>query len=121
MTKILDLPSEGSSYSLAPSGVPLKELKLTDAVIADWFSLDIEIDGRCQVLSEFKKCPKCGGEMRMGKLLARDNPIKHYDLVFEDSEQRKLLTEKKWLVAYACENCGYVESYAYKPDSTTHG
>jgi predicted RNA-binding Zn-ribbon protein involved in translation (DUF1610 family) len=77
--------------------------------------LDIEIEGRCQVLSEFKKCPKCGGEMKMGRLLARYGPIKHYDLVFEDSEQTKLLTEKKWLAAYACENCGCVESYVYKP------
>ena len=51
----------------------------------------------------------------MGKLLARYSPIKHYDLVFEDSEQTKLLTEKKWLVAYACENCWYVESYENKP------
>lgn len=58
-----------------------------------------------------KKCPKCGAEMKMGKILARDNPIKHYDLVFEDVEQRKLLTEKKWLVAYACEKCGYMETY----------
>jgi predicted nucleic-acid-binding Zn-ribbon protein len=66
-------------------------------------------------MSEVKKCPKCGREMRMGKLLARYNPIKHYDLVFESSEQqRKLLTEKKWLVAYACENCGYLESYLSK-------
>lgn len=60
---------------------------------------------------EVKKCPKCGGGMRMGKLLARDNPVKHYDLVFEDARQRKLLTAKSWVVAYACENCGYLESY----------
>ena len=53
----------------------------------------------------------------MGKLLARDNPIKHYDLVFEDAEQRKLLTEKKWLIAYACENCGYLEIYVSKTGS----
>jgi len=68
-------------------------------------------------MSEAKKCPKCTGEMNMGKLLARDNPIKHYDLVFEDAEQRKLLTEKKWLIAYACENCGYLEIYVSKTGS----
>ena len=65
-------------------------------------------------MSEVKNCPKCGSEMKMGKLLARYSPIKHYDLVFEDAQQRKLLTEKKWLVAYACEKCGYLESYVLK-------
>ena len=65
-------------------------------------------------MSEGIKCPKCGGEMKVGKLLARHNPVKHYDLVFDDAEQGKLLTEKKWLVAYACENCGYVETYVSK-------
>ena len=67
--------------------------------------------------TEVRKCPKCGGEMRIGKLLARYSPIKHYDLVFEGAEQRKLLTEKKWLVAYACDNCGYLESYLSKTES----
>jgi len=33
--------------------------------------------------------------MEAGKLLARDNPIKHYDLVFENAGQRKLVTEKQ--------------------------
>ena len=62
-------------------------------------------------MSEVKKCPKCCRKMRTGKLLARYSPIKHFDLVFEDAEQQKLLTEKKWVVAYACENCGYIENY----------
>jgi hypothetical protein len=35
MTKILNLPSEVNSYSLAHFGVLPKKLKLTDAVIAD--------------------------------------------------------------------------------------
>jgi hypothetical protein len=51
-------------------------------------------------MSEVKKCPKCGKKMRTGKLLARYSPIKHFDLVFEDAKQQKLLTEKKWVVAY---------------------
>jgi len=59
---------------------------------------------------EDRKCPKCGSTMKAGKLLARDNPIKHYDLVFEEASQKKLVTEKKWLVAYACENCEFVET-----------
>lgn len=59
---------------------------------------------------ENRKCPKCRGTMKPGKLLARNNPIKHYDLVFEEANQKKLVTEKKWLVAYACENCGFVET-----------
>jgi len=52
--------------------------------------------------------------MRIGKLLARDNPIRHYDLVFEDGGQKKLLPEKKWVTAFACENCGYLENYLSK-------
>ena len=60
---------------------------------------------------EARKCPKCGGTMNAGKVLARDNPIKHYDLVFEDVSRRKLLTEKEWLYAYACEKCGFVELF----------
>jgi len=67
--------------------------------------------------NEARKCPKCGGEMKEGKLLARYSPIKHYDVVFEDVRQKKLLTEKKWLVTYACENCGYIESYIQKSGS----
>jgi hypothetical protein len=44
--------------------------------------------------NEVRKCRKCGGEMKEGKLLARYSPIKHYDIVFEDATQKKLLTER---------------------------
>jgi predicted nucleic-acid-binding Zn-ribbon protein len=63
-------------------------------------------------VNEAKKCPKCGGTMTKGKLLARENPIAHRDVVFEEAFQRKLMTEKKWIVAFACEKCGFVETYA---------
>jgi len=66
---------------------------------------------------EAKNCPKCNGKMKVGKLLARYGPIKHYDIVFESAAQKKFLTEKKWLVTYACENCGYTESYIQKNSS----
>lgn len=67
--------------------------------------------GQNHVSHKVKKCPKCGGDMTRGQLLTRHNPLKHYDVVFDYAEQSKLLTEKKRLVAYACEKCGYVESY----------
>jgi predicted nucleic-acid-binding Zn-ribbon protein len=66
------------------------------------------------MMSQVKTCPKCGGTMRIGKLLARDNPIRHYDLVFEGGGQNKLLPEKKWVTAFAYENCGYLENYLSK-------
>ena len=58
-----------------------------------------------------KKCPKCGARMEAGKLLARYSPIRHYDLVFENAGQHKLVTEKQWVVSYACGDCGYLETY----------
>lgn len=64
--------------------------------------------------NEVGNCPKCGGAMKKGKLLGRVNPIKHYDIIFEDAAQKKLIPEKKWLVAYACEKCGFIESYVSK-------
>jgi len=62
-------------------------------------------------VNEAKKCPKCGATMRKGKLLARETPIAHRDVVFEEAFQRKLMTEKKWLIAFACEECGFVETH----------
>lgn len=41
-------------------------------------------------MSEVKKCPKCGGKMMMGKLLARYSPIRHYDLVFRGFRTEKV-------------------------------
>ncbi len=62
-------------------------------------------------VNEAKMCPKCAATMRKARLLARENPIAHRDVVFEEAFQRKLMTEKKWLIAFAREECGFVETY----------
>jgi len=62
-------------------------------------------------MSEVKKCLRCGRRVEAGKLPARGNPTKHYDWVFENPGQRKLTTEKRWVISYTCGGCGYLENY----------
>ena len=53
---------------------------------------------------EERTCPKCGGIMRKGKLVAKYSAIKDIDIFFKEKEKKKLVT-------YVCQSCGYVESY----------
>jgi predicted RNA-binding Zn-ribbon protein involved in translation (DUF1610 family) len=53
---------------------------------------------------EEKVCPKCGGSIRKGKLVAKYSAIKDIDIFFKEKEKKKL-------VVYVCQKCGYVESY----------
>jgi len=53
---------------------------------------------------EERTCPKCGGIMRKGKLIAKYSAIKDIDIFFKEKGKEKLVT-------YVCQSCGYVENY----------
>lgn len=61
-----------------------------------------------------KTCPKCGGEMEEGKFypLNLKTPITFGK---PPKEKKGILThapkEKKEIVAYGCQRCGYIECY----------
>ncbi len=52
-------------------------------------------------MDEIKKCPKCKGEMIKGEECTH---------IWKDSSKRTFIGGKKYH-AYACSNCGFMESY----------
>ncbi|MGB9676923.1 MAG: YgiT-type zinc finger protein [Candidatus Bathyarchaeales archaeon] len=50
-------------------------------------------------MSEAKKCPKCSGEMMLGKVTSDVRILKQGDLVGDE------------LYAFYCRDCGFVEFY----------
>lgn len=59
-------------------------------------------------MDKIKVCPKCEGEMKSGNLTGQEiDWKKEGDRSFLRDEGRKIFT-------YACEKCGYMESYVRK-------
>ncbi len=75
-------------------------------------------------MSEEKVCPKCNGLMKAGRILKyNEYPTRNqYVYVFAPDEEsgpdlskafsgKPLSKERKPLVSYCCEQCGFVEFY----------
>ena len=73
-------------------------------------------------MSESKTCPKCNGAMARGKILERNQYIAKGQFMYvfaPDDEAGPSLKQaisgksdsRKGLVAYCCEQCGFVEFY----------
>ncbi len=52
-----------------------------------------------------KECPKCKGEMKQGRLMGVQADWQ------KDGEQRFLKNDSPNIITYACQKCGYLESY----------
>jgi predicted RNA-binding Zn-ribbon protein involved in translation (DUF1610 family) len=61
-----------------------------------------------RIMSEVKKCPRCGGEMEGGSIRGYGfNPV-----WFASNERKGILGSKTTKTkAYSCKVCGYVEIY----------
>jgi predicted nucleic-acid-binding Zn-ribbon protein len=64
-------------------------------------------------VKDMKICPKCGGVMYVGRIYPGEfkTPVK-----FADAPSKKwgfsfAPRKKKEVIAYACQECGYVECY----------
>jgi len=62
-------------------------------------------------MKETKICPKCGGEMRIGRLVFQLGGSQGNVAWSEKGGERFVLRELPAIQAYLCQKCGYVESY----------
>jgi parallel beta-helix repeat protein len=61
-----------------------------------------------RILSEAKKCPKCGGEMEGGAIIYAWNPVR---FLSNKAEKPLIGRAGTQTIAYSCKACGYVEIY----------
>lgn len=62
-------------------------------------------------MKETKVCPKCGAEMKRGRLVFQLGASQGNVAWSEKGGERFALKELPEIQAYLCQKCGYVESY----------
>jgi predicted nucleic-acid-binding Zn-ribbon protein len=60
------------------------------------------------MMDKTKECPKCKGEMKEGNFTGQ---VVEWE---KDGDRSFLKDEQSKIVTYACEKCGFIESYVTK-------
>ncbi len=55
-------------------------------------------------MTEAMKCPKCGGNVEEGEVVAQYTRLRDFGTYFKNEK-------RKPVIAYACKKCGYIELY----------
>ncbi|MEA3558457.1 MAG: hypothetical protein U9R75_04310 [Candidatus Thermoplasmatota archaeon] len=65
-----------------------------------------------------RSCPKCSGEMVCGALIDRGyTSSERQQWKQECKEKSDMYTDLYDVISYKCTGCGYLENYAFKPES----